>query len=262
MKKQKINILNKFKQRIFKQIQNDKYIEDRNCSTEFTLKHFNVKRRKLIIGLSSFAVSSLFISKKLLGTELIQPDNNTKRQPISPPGTISADNLHKYCTACHLCVSRCPQKIIKPAGLEYGLKGIMQPRLDYNDGYCRFNCIECAKVCPNGAIRRYEEVVHNHRNHNEIDVIKVKQHIQIGIAKFNSSLCQVNSLGINCGKCALDCPTKAITMIKNIKNNLLIPSIDINKCIGCGICEYYCPTSIEKKAIWVDGLKIHKRINT
>ena len=49
------------------------------------------------------------------------------RVPMSPPGSGSHRNLLQHCTSCHLCVSKCPSHVLKPAGMEYGLGGIMQP---------------------------------------------------------------------------------------------------------------------------------------
>ena len=47
------------------------------------------------------------------------------RVPMSPPGSISHKNLLQHCTSCHLCISKCPSHVLKPAGLEYGIGGIM-----------------------------------------------------------------------------------------------------------------------------------------
>ena len=40
-----------------------------------------------------------------------------ERVPMSPPGSISHRNLLQHCTACHLCVSKCPSHVLKPAGM-------------------------------------------------------------------------------------------------------------------------------------------------
>lgn len=51
-----------------------------------------------------------------------------KRQaPITPPGSISQEHFQAHCTSCHLCVSKCPSHVLKPAFMEYGLGGMMQP---------------------------------------------------------------------------------------------------------------------------------------
>ena len=207
-------------------------------------KSKKIGRRNFIKGLGSVAVGSLIIPKVLRGNEELKI---AKRHIILPPGAINKDNLNRYCTACHLCVTRCPEKILKPARLEYGLKGIQQPIIEYKVGFCRFDCIECGRVCPTGAIRGF-------------DTLKEKRHTQIGIAKYNKEFCQINELGITCRKCLEMCPVNAVRMVEGDAADTLIPSVDVSKCIGCGACEYYCPTSFDRKAIWVDGLEKHKKI--
>jgi len=183
-----------------------------------------------------------------------------KRNPILPPGAININNFNRHCSACHLCISKCPSKILTPAKLEYELKGIMQPIINYDEGYCEYNCIECMKVCPTGAITSpYINKQRQHNNNEEQLIIKEKQLLQIGIAKYNKELCLIKVSGINCNKCASNCPAGAINIVKG-ENNLSFPSVNVNKCIGCGVCEYYCPTLIEKKAIWIDGVKNQLRI--
>ena len=73
-------------------------------------------------------------------------------RPVAPPGAQSLENLHSKCTACHLCVSKCPSQVLQPAVTEYGLQGIMQPVMRYDKGYCLYDCTLCGEVCPTGAI--------------------------------------------------------------------------------------------------------------
>lgn len=43
---------------------------------------------------------------------------------------------------------------------------------------------------------------------------------------------------IPCNPCTTSCPHDAITITGEITNR---PKLDIDKCIGCGICVYNCP---------------------
>ncbi|MCB9249508.1 MAG: 4Fe-4S dicluster domain-containing protein [Ignavibacteriales bacterium] len=55
-----------------------------------------------------------------------------------------------------MCVASCPTQVLQPSFLEYGLLGIMQPRMDYISGYCNYECTICTEVCPSGAILNRE----------------------------------------------------------------------------------------------------------
>jgi len=51
----------------------------------------------------------------------------TKREPVTPPGSIGRDHFTSKCTACHLCISVCPTQVLAPSFLEYGIVGVFQP---------------------------------------------------------------------------------------------------------------------------------------
>lgn len=160
---------------------------------------------------------------------------------ISPPGSQSHDDFNSKCTACHLCVTACPKQVLVPAFTEYGLMGIMQPRLDYKVSFCNYECVVCSQVCPTGAIIPV--------NNEE------KKLIQIGIAHFVRRNCVVITDKTDCGACAEHCPTQAVRMVKH-RNGLFIPEVTDSICVGCGACEHACPT--DPKSIYVDGNYTHK----
>ena len=67
--------------------------------------------------------------------------------------------------------------------------------------------------------------------------------------------------GVSCGNCARHCPAGAIIMVKkdsSDKHSLRIPTVDESRCIGCGACEYLCP-SRPYSAIHVNGLMVHRK---
>ncbi|MBN1302255.1 MAG: 4Fe-4S binding protein [Melioribacteraceae bacterium] len=164
-----------------------------------------------------------------------------RSSPISPPGSRSIGNFNDKCIACHLCVSACPTGVLQPAFLEYGLKGIFQPRMDNSKGFCNYDCTVCSHVCPTDAIEKI--------------FIGEKKIVQIGKARFIKDNCVVETQKTNCGACAEHCPTKAVRMVE-YKDNLKIPELTDEICIGCGACEFACPT-IPYKAIYVDGNPVH-----
>ncbi|MFO7852794.1 MAG: 4Fe-4S dicluster domain-containing protein [Bacteroidota bacterium] len=168
------------------------------------------------------------------------PENRTT--PVCPPGGISIEHFNDYCTACSLCVSACPDKVIIPSLTEYGIAGMMQPRMDYHKGFCNFECIRCTEVCPSGALLPLS--------------LEAKKLTQIGKVHFIKENCIVETERTDCGACSEHCPTKAVQMVPYI-GNLVIPEINDEICVGCGACEYACPTT-PYKAIYVDGNPIHQ----
>lgn len=73
-----------------------------------------------------------------------------RQTPLTPPGSISAENMAKHCTGCQLCVSECPNEVLRPST---DLSHLMQPIMSYERGYCRIECTRCSHVCPTGAIK-------------------------------------------------------------------------------------------------------------
>lgn len=52
-----------------------------------------------------------------------------------------------------------------------------------------------------------------------------------------------------CECCVNICPTKAISMVQNLKG-FYVATIDLKKCINCGVCESYCSNiNLEKNKI-------------
>lgn len=166
-----------------------------------------------------------------------------REHPLSPPGSQSAGHLLKHCTACHLCVTKCPSHVLKPAFTDYGLGGMMQPKMDFEHGFCNFDCTVCANVCPNGAL---------------LPLTKEEKHrLQMGRVVFVRENCIVHTDETSCGACSEHCPTQAVTMV-NYKNGLTIPSVNPDICVGCGGCEYVCPVR-PFRAIYIEGNPVHQQ---
>ena len=195
------------------------------------------KRRFLSASIvTGLAAGSLFAQEVTHGLNL---KRELKRQvPIAPPGVPSFDHLREKCISCHLCVSKCPSHVIKPAFLEYGLGGMMQPKLYFDKGFCNYDCTLCGEVCPTGAILPLTK--------------EEKNHTQMGQVQFIIENCIVYYDETSCGACSEHCPTQAVHMVP-YKDSLTIPEINQEICVGCGGCEYVCP-AIPFKAIYVEGL--------
>ena len=172
----------------------------------------------------------------------VAPDRQT---PLTPPGSLSARNMQAHCTGCMLCVSECPNEVLRPST---ELMNLMQPVMSYERGFCRPECNRCSQVCPAGAIKPID--------HEE------KTSTQIGHAIFIQKNCVSVNDGVECGNCARHCPAGAIEMVPLDPDDDLspsIPAINESRCIGCGACEYVCP-SRPFSAIYVEGHEVHKTI--
>ena len=166
-----------------------------------------------------------------------------KRNAVSPPGAISTERLQKHCTSCHLCISKCPSKVLKPAFMEYGARGVMMPVMYFEKGFCNYDCTICTNVCQNNALTPL--------------TVEQKHRLQVGKVVFVPELCVVNTKGTSCGACSEHCPTQAVKMIP-YKNGLTIPFVDASICVGCGGCEFICPVR-PSRAIYVEANKIHQQ---
>jgi len=167
------------------------------------------------------------------------PENRTC--PVCPPGAGSLEEFNTECIACSLCITACPNGVLKPAFMQYGITGIMQPVMDYHKSFCTYNCTKCTEICPTYALHPLE--------------LAAKKLTQIGKVNFIKDNCIVKTEKTACGACSESCPTKAVYMIP-YEGNLLIPETNVNLCIGCGHCEFACPTK-PFKAIFVDGNPVH-----
>lgn len=183
--------------------------------------------------------------KKIDGGLAVIQDKQIPNRAVSPKpaGALSVKNFTDHCTACQLCVSACPNQVLRPST---DIEHLMQPEMSYERGYCRPECVKCSEVCPAGAI-------------NPITTAE-KSSISVGYAVWLSDNCIVNTDGVNCGNCARHCPVGAIQMVaKNPDDrmSLKIPVINTERCIGCGACENLCPAR-PLSAIYVEGREVHK----
>lgn len=163
--------------------------------------------------------------------------------PVAPPGAGSVTRLLDRCTACQLCVSACPTQVLQPGVLHYGWNGLAKPRLDFERSFCNFDCHRCAEVCPTGALAALP--------------LADKKLTSIGVAHFDRSLCIVEADGTDCAACSEHCPTKAVDTVP-FRDNLRLPQVKEDLCIGCGACEFACPVR-PQRAIYVNARSVHVR---
>lgn len=177
--------------------------------------------------------------------EVLPKKAPNRKTPITPFGSESVEKFYKHCTACQLCVTVCPNNVLRPSSR---LEHLMQPEMSFEKGYCRPECVKCSEVCPAGAILKITP--------------EEKTEWKVGTAGVDYDLCVVNRDGVSCGNCAHHCPVGAIRMVRknpDDEKSPRIPSVNEEKCIGCGACENLCP-SRPISAITVNGYSVHHNV--
>lgn len=159
-----------------------------------------------------------------------------------PAGSRSIRHFSDACTACQLCVSNCPNGVLRPSTK---LSNFMQPEMSFEKGYCRPECTRCSEVCPGGAITKLTK--------------EEKSSVQIGHAVVIPDNCVVRTDEVECGNCARHCPAGAIKLVKEEGVKFRVPAVNTERCIGCGSCEYHCPAR-PVSAIYVEGHLVHKTL--
>lgn len=210
-------------------------------------KTVDTGRRAFLLGAAlASTATALSQSKKKVdgGLAVIEDKKPVERHtPITPPGSLSARNMASHCTACQLCVSACPNEVLRPST---DASTFMQPVMSFERGYCRPECTRCSHVCPTGAIKPISKAD--------------KSATHIGHAVWIKKNCVPVTDGVECGNCARHCPAGAITMIPLDPGNEespSVPAINESRCIGCGACENLCPAR-PFSAIYVEGHEVHR----
>ena len=209
-----------------------------------------MERRAFIATASLVAVSAATAKAQEKLTDgglapIVEKEVLKRETEILPPGAVGMTHFSSRCTGCQLCVSKCPNNVLRPSA---DLMTLMQPRSSYEKGFCRPECTVCSEVCPTGAIKKITR--------------EEKSSIQIGHAVWDAGACLPMVEGITCGNCGRHCPTGAISMVAvdpDNENGPKFPVVDENICIGCGACEYVCPVR-PVSAIYVEGHQQHKLI--
>lgn len=216
----------------------------------------NLSRRRALSATTLIVMTSILKAQEKKGEEVemkrdggLAPIKERKElerlTAIVPPGAQSIRNMRQHCTACQLCISVCPNHVLRPSN---DLMTLMQPEMSYERGYCRPECTKCSEVCPAGAIK--------------LTTKADKSAVQIGHAVWIKANCIPLTDNVECDNCSRHCPTNAIEMVAFIldkPDSLKIPVVNTERCIGCGACENLCP-SRPFTAIYVEGHERHRVI--
>ena len=221
---------------------------NRNNQSNPSNQNNQSSRRSFLFSSALLATAALAREKKKVdgGLAVIEEKAIPQRStPLCPPGSLSLKHLADNCTGCQLCVSDCPNDVLRPSS---DFLHLMIPTMSYEKGFCRPECTRCSEVCPTNAILPINPAE--------------KSSIQIGHAVWVKKNCIVLTDGVNCGNCARHCPTGAIEMVPadpNDDESPFVPAVNEAVCIGCGACENLCPAR-PFPAIYVEGHEVHREV--
>ena len=148
--------------------------------------------------------------------EQISPYFPAEKVILRPPGALSEADFLNTCLHSGNCIDSCPAQAIHP--LPNGT-----PHIDPDYQPCVVcESLACMQACPSGALQK----------------LSVEE-IQIGVAVVNYETC-LRTEEIDCTYCVDNCPIgdTAIRLDSQERVEVIFAG-----CVGCGLCQYHCPTA-------------------
>ena len=93
----------------------------------YTTTSHSGKGRRTFITTSLLLAGSAAANAGRRKASLTKPDES--KIPVVPAGALSVKNFTDHCTACQLCVTACPEKLLKPSD---SLANLMQPEMTFD----------------------------------------------------------------------------------------------------------------------------------
>ncbi len=148
---------------------------------------------------------------------------------IRPPRVLEEGVFLDQCVRCGMCVQACPTQTLQPVWLEAGLSGLWSPAVTPRIGGCIPDCNACSLVCATEAIPPFSKRLED------------KWVTKMGTAVLETNRCICYTENLNCARCILVCPTRALPLDDSPGVHPRRPArVDAMRCMGCGLCEYEC----------------------
>jgi ferredoxin-type protein NapG len=165
----------------------------------------------------------------MVGHALINARTARAAHLLRPPGALPEKQFDAACIRCGLCVEDCPFDILHLATWDDPAP-LGTPVFEARKDPC-YMCrdIPCVKACPTGALDPLLT-----------DIRKA----DMGVAVLVDTINCLNYKGLTCSICVRVCPVRGEAIdLKPITTELgvlQIPTVNPDKCTGCGTCEKHC----------------------
>ena len=220
-------------------------------------------QRREFIQYSTLGILGLVLGGGMVFSPYIHADENRLR----PPGAVGEKDFLALCIKCGQCLQVCPYHSIKLADVAKG-HGVGTPYIDATERGCyACDAVPCVLACPSGALDHHTEkatdihmgiavlefpdtciamsntpipVGYNEKMHTFINktnnVTEYEDKVLEHFDEFEGKACTLCA-----DMCPIPNPMSAISMVPSGSGNK--PEI-YDGCIGCGVCQEVCPTSI------------------
>jgi ferredoxin len=142
------------------------------------------------------------------------------RDPLRPPGAIDEMLFADRCQRCGKCVEVCPRQAIFPLDASFGRAAGTPAIIPLQAPCVVCNDLSCMASCPSGALQKLALF-----------------DVQMGTAVIEPGRC-VTWAGQACAKCVQACCVPGAIQQDDAGH----PVVREGVCIGCGACEFACPT--------------------
>lgn len=152
------------------------------------------------------------------------------RTAVRPPGALPERQFLDTCHRCGACADACPAHAITPTQSGDATQN-GTPQVNPDLAACVIcDDLSCMKVCPSGALR-----------------LVGRLEIRMGLARWNEAAC-LRSRNEACTICVDRCPLGATAIrVEDGKIRVIEPDDTGERfgegCVGCGVCQLYCPTA-------------------
>ena len=141
---------------------------------------------------------------------------------LRPPGALEERAFRDQCSRCGVCVAVCPADAIKIDSTTAIGNGV--PYIVAAEAPCvACDGLHCMQNCPSGAL-----------------VFTPLVDIDMGTAEWRPNFCTRTTIGDDCRICVDQCPLGAAALVLDEAGHVKVIE---DGCIGCGVCEHYCPTT-------------------